>query len=343
MAFYNEDMEVEGISEGVKAFHYLSEFHPDLVMADVYLPSLNGFELSKQIKTSKDFPDVKVLLLTSDFEELDEIMYADSQADDYISKPFKTEDIIEKVKSLLADKISQAAASPAPEEEEDESIVTETVAAAAAASGGGEAYIVETLAISKETASTTVIELSPEDLVRPAGQEPRKAPEEEAEIRPLIIAGKELLEDSMEEMDELFSQLGYKVSSPVVEEHEEAAESLEAGNSDQPDLIREALSYIGETPGPDQPAPAAATVAASPVDGPSAPARHAPDNEPPTLDEHIHDAIEKTMSASMRSEMAGLSDTIIHTVQQIVKEVAPNVIRQVVQEEIEQIKESEQH
>ena len=32
MAFYNEDMEVEGISEGVKAFHYLSEFHPDLVM-----------------------------------------------------------------------------------------------------------------------------------------------------------------------------------------------------------------------------------------------------------------------------------------------------------------------
>ncbi len=116
--------------------------------------------------------------------------------------------------------------------------------------------------------------------------------------------------------------------------------SPEAVDNDQPNLIREALAYFGETreaPVQDAPAKEESKTPLSVVSP-----RQAPEQEPPTLDEQIHAAIEKTMNASMKSEMAGLSDTIVHSVGQIVKEVAPDVIRKVVQEEIEQIKKSDQ-
>jgi len=348
MAFYNEDMEVEGLSEGTKAFNYITEFKPDLVMADVYLPGINGFELSRKIKTNKDLQNVKVLLLTSDFEELDEIMYADSQADDYISKPFKTEEIINKVKALLADQTTpEAAAAPAQieaeeteEETENGNAMTETMAAAA--SGGGGSYIVETISVPKPSASAKIIELSAENLVRrPAHFESEEEEDDtEAPPQPMIIPANALLEDDFEELDQLFNQLVRKYSSASKEEDEPVEVSPEAAESDQPDLIREALSYFGETPVAHSSATPTAEAVPAPIQMVSH--RQAPDNEPLTLDEQIHEAIEKSMNDSIKSEMAGLSDTIVETVGQIVKEVAPNVIRQAVQEEIDQIKKSEQ-
>lgn len=353
MAFYNEDIEVEGISEGAQAFEFITKNEPDLVMADVYLPGANGFELSKQIKTNAGLQNVKVLLLTSDFEELDEIMYADSQADDHISKPFKTEEIINKVNSLLGDTAPPVEAeTPAPEVEdveeaevatENENTMNETMAAAA--SGGGGSYIVETISIPRESASAKIIELSAENLVRrPANIESEEEDQEEEDYdaapQPFIIPANALLEDDFEVLDELFHQLTGNNSSGSNGEPEPVEVSPESMDSDRPDLIRETLSYFGETPASDPSKVQSSNTVAPPI--PMVSPRQAPDSEPPTLDEQIHEAIEKSMNASMRSGMAGLSDTIVQTVGEIVKEVAPNVIRQVVQEEIEQIKKSEQ-
>ncbi len=219
MAFYNEDMDVEGISEGTEAYAYIIENQPDLVMADVYLPGVNGFELSKQIKTNPGLSNIKVLLLTSDFEELDEIMYADSEADDHISKPFKTEEIINKVRSLLeGDASAEAEEVPVQDEEveaisvaeefESRNAMHETMAAAAG--GGGEAYIVETITIPKDKASAKIIELTPGDLTHAVVREVEEDEEDDYEDeapQPMIIAANALLEDDFEELDELFHQL----------------------------------------------------------------------------------------------------------------------------------------
>ncbi len=101
MAFENEDAVVEGIGNGKAAFERLKNFSPDVVLADVDMPGYNGFELSRRIKESSEFQSVSVLLLASDFEDFNEGLFLESRADDHISKPFKSDDIVQKVKELL--------------------------------------------------------------------------------------------------------------------------------------------------------------------------------------------------------------------------------------------------
>ena len=101
IAFENEDVEVEGVGDGQEAFDRIAKFNPDIVLADVDMPGLNGFELSKKIKGSPETNDIKVLLLASDFEGFDEQRYQTCGANNHISKPFKSDDIVKMVKSLL--------------------------------------------------------------------------------------------------------------------------------------------------------------------------------------------------------------------------------------------------
>jgi CheY-like chemotaxis protein len=101
MAFENEDVEVEGVGDGQEAFDRIVEFNPDIVLADVDMPGLDGFELSAKIKKSPETSGVKVLLLAGDFEDFDEQRFQACGANNYISKPFKSDDIVTMVKGLL--------------------------------------------------------------------------------------------------------------------------------------------------------------------------------------------------------------------------------------------------
>jgi len=118
MAFENEDVEVEGVGDGQEAFDRIAEFNPDIVLADVDMPGLDGFELSAKIKESPETSGVKVLLLASDFEDFDEQRYQTCGANNHISKPFKSDDIVTMVKSLLEGGDDVAAPSAADLEEE---------------------------------------------------------------------------------------------------------------------------------------------------------------------------------------------------------------------------------
>jgi CheY-like chemotaxis protein len=101
MAFENEDVEVEGVGDGQEAFDRIAEFNPDIILADVDMPGLDGFELSAKIKESPETSGVKVLLLAGDFEDFDEKRYQACGANNHISKPFKSDDIVTMVKGLL--------------------------------------------------------------------------------------------------------------------------------------------------------------------------------------------------------------------------------------------------
>jgi len=103
MAFENEDSLVEGISNGKDALDRIKNFNPNIVLADVNMTELSGFELSKIIKNDPKFHSIKVLLLASDLEDFNKSLFDSSGADDYISKPFKSQDIIKKVTDLISD------------------------------------------------------------------------------------------------------------------------------------------------------------------------------------------------------------------------------------------------
>jgi CheY-like chemotaxis protein len=102
MAFENEDAEVEGIKDGQEAFEKVPDFKPDIVLSDVDMPGLDGFELCQKIKEDPELANIKVLLLASDLEDFDEGRFKESQAENYISKPFKSDDIVQMVTQVMA-------------------------------------------------------------------------------------------------------------------------------------------------------------------------------------------------------------------------------------------------
>ena len=101
MAFANEDAEVVGIGNGKEAFDKIPDFKPDIVLADVDMPGLNGFELSQKIKSTPDLAGIKVLLLASDFEDFDEGNFKKCLAENHISKPFKSDNIVQMVTRVM--------------------------------------------------------------------------------------------------------------------------------------------------------------------------------------------------------------------------------------------------
>ena len=109
MAFANEDAVVEGISNGQEAFEKITDLKPDIVLADIDMPGLNGFQLSQKIKNNPDLAHIKVLLLASDFEDFDEVRFKSCQAENHISKPFKSDNIVQMVTKLMeGDKVEDS-------------------------------------------------------------------------------------------------------------------------------------------------------------------------------------------------------------------------------------------
>jgi len=96
-------LETEGFnsvcfSEGKKAMEYLHNERVDLIVLDIGLPDINGFELCKDIRKSITTP---VIFLTARAEEVDRIVGLEIGADDYVTKPFSPRELTARIKAVL--------------------------------------------------------------------------------------------------------------------------------------------------------------------------------------------------------------------------------------------------
>jgi len=79
----------------------LSTHSPDLILADIKLPGIDGFDFFDQVKARKDWKDIPVVFLTA-FNSPQAMMYAKKQgAKEYITKPFDFEYLVARIRSLL--------------------------------------------------------------------------------------------------------------------------------------------------------------------------------------------------------------------------------------------------
>jgi len=102
LTFADEGVDVIAVGDGDSAMDKLRENLPDLVLADVNMPGLNGYEICEKIKQSKNASSIPVVLLVGSFEPFDEDEAKRVGADAYLTKPFQSiSQLIEKVKSLL--------------------------------------------------------------------------------------------------------------------------------------------------------------------------------------------------------------------------------------------------
>lgn len=93
-----ENFEVLTSSTGLNALEKVSEHKIDLLILDINLPDTNGIELYKKIKKEKDIPTI---FLTANDLETTIVEALDTGADDYITKPFKTRELISRINSVL--------------------------------------------------------------------------------------------------------------------------------------------------------------------------------------------------------------------------------------------------
>jgi DNA-binding response OmpR family regulator len=89
---------VQTAVDGAAARRLLDDFKPDLVVLDVMLPSLSGFEVLSEIRRNGDLP---VILLTARAEEADRVAGLELGADDYVVKPFSPRELVARVRSVL--------------------------------------------------------------------------------------------------------------------------------------------------------------------------------------------------------------------------------------------------
>jgi two-component system sensor histidine kinase/response regulator len=97
----SEGYETAEAYDGEECLSRVDEVRPDLVILDVMMPKLNGYEVCKRLKSDENTRYIPVLMLTAKSEVVDKIRGLDIGADDYLAKPFDYKELSARVRSLL--------------------------------------------------------------------------------------------------------------------------------------------------------------------------------------------------------------------------------------------------
>jgi len=138
--FATEDYELLTASDGDKAFELALLHKPDLVIADIVMPGKNGFDLCREIKSHPELGATSVLLLPGAFEEFDETRAVEVCADGWLTKPFESQALLDKVTALFEMPPLRLAVAAAESEVADEAPEGEDFAAQPAASDAGKPF-----------------------------------------------------------------------------------------------------------------------------------------------------------------------------------------------------------
>ncbi|MEH1924909.1 hybrid sensor histidine kinase/response regulator [Nostoc sp.] len=96
----SEGYEIDLASDGIKALQKIDQFPPDLILLDVMMPGIDGYEVTRRIRNNPAISYIPILLITA-FHQSSVVEGLDAGADDFIRKPFDTDELLARVRSLL--------------------------------------------------------------------------------------------------------------------------------------------------------------------------------------------------------------------------------------------------
>src|SRR5881392_1754098 len=106
----SEGFEVASCNRGDRAVEAVAKFKPSLIVLDVMLPGLSGYDICKQLRGKKIA--TPILMLTAKGQEIDKVVGLDLGADDYVTKPFGVRELLARIHALLRRGGASATAAP---------------------------------------------------------------------------------------------------------------------------------------------------------------------------------------------------------------------------------------
>ncbi len=100
-SFGAEGYEVITAADGEEAVNIARSEKPDIIVLDIMMPKMDGYEACKRIKADPQTQDIPVILLTAKGREVDRKLGAEAGADDYVVKPFSPGRLIERVEGFI--------------------------------------------------------------------------------------------------------------------------------------------------------------------------------------------------------------------------------------------------
>ncbi len=102
-----EGYEVITALDGEQALEKMRNEKPDLIVLDIMMPKLDGYEVCKTIKGSPETAHIPVILLSAKGRNVDQKLGFDVGADDYITKPFSPRKLVERINQLLGQTVAE--------------------------------------------------------------------------------------------------------------------------------------------------------------------------------------------------------------------------------------------
>jgi len=93
--------EVRVATDGETALRAVEQRPPDLVLLDVMIPNRDGFDVCQTIRANPDWKDIHIIMLTAKGRDIEREKGLALGADDYITKPFSTREVLERVREVL--------------------------------------------------------------------------------------------------------------------------------------------------------------------------------------------------------------------------------------------------
>ena len=94
------------VNDGESALDKIPEFKPDLMLLDIMLPGIDGYEVCRRVRTTSELP---IIMLSAKGETFDKVLGLQLGADDYIEKPFDSKEMVARVKAVLRRSVSKTA------------------------------------------------------------------------------------------------------------------------------------------------------------------------------------------------------------------------------------------
>jgi CheY-like chemotaxis protein len=223
LTFNDGDVRVIAVPDGEQAIRRIDAEAPDIVLADVGMPKVDGYGVSSHIKESAALRHIPVLLLTGAFDPIDDAKAAACKCDGVFVKPFEPQALVSRVRELLASRPPRPIASPQPQ---PESVVAPPVAAVRPpmvdtpppAAPAPDFWMPEPPRPVAATANPTPAKPAPPSAPKPAHVDPSKR-DLDPDLAAVQVRGDDVFELGLDELDAAFSKLDPSAPAADLEQH----------------------------------------------------------------------------------------------------------------------------